>query len=240
MRKKTVVLVHGRHVQTKGWETLVWGDGELIGTAPLGLSLALKHDATLILGTGASEKDGVKECELTYNLIKNNFERLGDFPEFHHYWKWNYKFHEMEYEQSDREKLFSKILEEVHLDSESVDTVTEIKNAIEFAKSVRATELIQVTSPFHAARCMSISAKLLEDGFDFGQIIPMVVSSRSSTQDCRAGTTVIMEHPHRGDDAMINSSIMPHQVFPRMFKLPPSKRIELFEEVAALLAKQGV
>ncbi len=237
---KTCVLVHGRHMETEGWEKLVWGDGPMIGAAPFGLYLALQKGARLVFGTGASEKDGLKECAYTRRFLESNLERLRDFPEFlKKYWRWDDTIHGMVYDQDERARVFSDVLNAAHLDIESVDTASEVKNAVAFAKSIRATELIQVSSPFHVERCAKVSAELLEDGFDFGDVIPMTASSKSSTEKCRASTTVILEHPHRGDDPMIASSLAPHQVFPRMFRLSPKERMEFFRETDKRLTALG-
>jgi hypothetical protein len=234
---KTVVLVHGRHcgMATEEWETLVFGSDKQIGTAPLGLHLALKYDARLIFGSGGSMRDGLNECEFTQKFLLDNVKRLVAFPEFA-YMRTTpphlSALHEL--------AAMRVVVANAHLDKEGVDTITEVKNAVRHACSLGATELIQVTSPFHAARGMSISAKLLEDGFDFGDVVPMVVSAKSSTAKCRAATTVILEHPHRGDDPMIASPLAPHEIFPRMFKLFPPARMEFFMETNNRLKELGV
>lgn len=237
---KTVVLCHGRHVDTVGWKTLVWGEEDKIGTAPLAFHLAMEKGAQLVFGTGASERDGLKECAFTRKYLLDNLDEVIAFPEFAKYARWDYVLHAMQYMADERRALFEPVINGAHLDTESTDTVTEVKNAVAYAKSLGATELIQVTSPFHAARCMSISAKLLEDGFDFGGVVPMVVSAKSSTSTCQAATTVILEHPHRGDDPMVGSPLMPHQVFPRMFRLPPPARMQFFADTSDRLKELGV
>lgn len=237
---KTVVLCHGRHVDTVDWETLVWGEGDKIGTAPLALYLAFQKQAQLVFGTGASEKDGLKECAFTQKYLLDNLTNIIAFPEFVDCDAWGYALHVTKYPAHEREALFKPLIDAAHLDFESTDTVSEVKNALKLAQELGADELIQVTSPFHAARCMSISARLLEDGYDFGGVIPMVVSAKSSTSTCRAATTVILEHPHRGDDPMVASPLMPYQVFPRMFRLTPSARMQFFADTSDRLKTLGV
>ena len=231
MNMKSLVLVHGRHLQTQGWEKLVWGDGPAIGAGPLGISIALQKGAQLVFGTGASEKDGLKECAYTEDYLMRNIPSLKVFTEFKDY---------LGTDGYEMKSIILGRLGKAHLDFASTDTVSEVKNAVLYAKLVGARELITVTSPFHYARCASIVGRLLEDGFDFGNVLPMVVSARSSTETCRAATTVILEHPHRGDDPMVKSPLAPHEVFPRMFKLPPDERMKFFEGVAASLATKGV
>ena len=228
---KTVVLIHGRHLQTRGWETLVWGDGSIIGAGPLGINIALEKGAQLIFGTGASEKDGLKECAYTRDFLMRNIPHLKIFPEFSDFYYFSPTM--MYFEIGD-------LLGKAHLDSASTDTVSEVKNAVIYAQENGAKELITVTSPFHYARCASVVGRLLEDGFDFGNVVPMVVSGKSSTAECRASTTVILEHPHRGDDPMVDSPVAPHQVFPRMFKLPPQERMQFFADESDRLTQKGV
>ncbi len=228
MAEKTVVLVHGRHVDTVGWETLVWGDGERIGTGPLGLLIAMKKGAQLVFGTGASEKDGLKECEYTATFLRGRLGLLNQFPEFAGY---------RQYDPYQLEAIFRPILREAHLDTASKNTDQEVQNVVAFARSIGATEIIAVTSPGHNARCGNTAAVLDEKReCDFSGLGYMVRAARSSTPEFCAGHTVIFEHPHRGDDPMIRSPLMPHEVFPLLFKVPPSERMELFGRIKDLIS----
>lgn len=227
MAEKTVVLVHGRHVETVGWKTLVWGDGERIGTGPLGLLIAMKKDAQLVFGTGASEKDGLKECAYTAAFLRSRLGSLGQFPEFAEY---------RHYDPYELEALFKPLLRAAHLDTDSKNTDQEVRNTVAFARSVGATEIIAVTSPGHYARCANVPALLDEKGeCDFSGLGYMVQAARSSTSGYRASHTVILEHPHRGDDPMIGAPLMPHEVFPLLFKVPVEERMELLESIRNLI-----
>ena len=62
---KTAILIHGRHLQTNGWEDIMWGDpaNGRLGQIPKALELVNDMQADLIYwGTGASERNGGKEC----------------------------------------------------------------------------------------------------------------------------------------------------------------------------------
>lgn len=230
MENQTLILVHGRHLQTQDWETLVWGSGNRIGSAPLGLYLAVSMNGQLFFGTGASEKDGVPECVYTHRFLGDNLSRLTQFPEFLGFGVLGPEW---------LREVLTPRLEEAHLDAESRNTYEEIRNAIGLARTVGADQIVQVTSPGHVARCANTTAMLIENS-NLNDIRFMVVSSRSSTEGFCAAHTVVFEHPHRGDDPMISAELMPHQVFPRIFRLSPERRRVLFSNLDTLLMKEGV
>lgn len=227
---KKIVLCHGRHLGTVGWETLVWGDGEKIGTAPFALYLAVREQAELVFGTGASELDGVKECVFTRDYLLARIAEVTQFPEFAAYRA------DGAYE---RAALLGPVVQNAHLDTESMNTDQEVLCALEYAKLTGASELLQVTSTFHAPRCIQAIAKLADSGYDFGGVLAKVLFARSSTATCNAATTVILEYPHRGDDQMLDAPLKPHQIFPRMFKLQPLERIQFLLDTDSRLVALG-
>ena len=82
--KKAALLVHGRHLEAKGWSSIVFGDfegkEESLGQLTLGLEMARAMQIELlVLGTGASEKDGLKESEYT---LHEALKRAGFLVEF--------------------------------------------------------------------------------------------------------------------------------------------------------------
>lgn len=187
-----LVVVHGRHLETKKWEELVWGKEGVMGTVPLGLYLALKKGAKhLVLGTGASEKDGVKECEYTLSFLRSHLKELGSFPLFAGI---------DEADVSKLAELLSHNRDWVVLDKEAQNTVDEIKNSLALCARVGAVELIHVTSPAHVARCSNLIGQLTESGSAPLGVTPLLVSAHSSTDKYCAANTVVFEHPHRGDD----------------------------------------
>jgi hypothetical protein len=79
---KTAILIHGEHVQAHDWEHIVWGNPTqgVYGKVPKGLIEGLRWDADLLIfGTGASEKDGLKEGAFTLAYTQ---EHIGEIPEF--------------------------------------------------------------------------------------------------------------------------------------------------------------
>src|SRR6185503_2104967 len=79
---RTAVLVHGQHVLSKEWETVMWGNPQkgIYGRIAAGLREALRFDAEVIFfGTGASEKDGMKEGALSLLLAQKHITEMPEF-----------------------------------------------------------------------------------------------------------------------------------------------------------------
>jgi hypothetical protein len=70
---KTAILIHGCHLQAEEWENIVWRNPRvgILGRIPRGIQLAIQEKADLIFwGTGASEKDGLKEAEDVFRQLR--------------------------------------------------------------------------------------------------------------------------------------------------------------------------
>ncbi|CAM9781778.1 unnamed protein product, partial [Ectocarpus sp. 8 AP-2014] len=82
--RKTGVLIHGCHLGAKRWRSIMWGDEQQqrLGRLPHGARLAWEESAcVVVLGTGASERDGVLEGRYALEYLKENWEKLGEFRE---------------------------------------------------------------------------------------------------------------------------------------------------------------
>ncbi len=76
------VLIHGLHLQANGWEKLVWGDlqNNILGNVPKGIKLAIENNVDLVyFGSGASEKEGKKESEVTLERANSGASELATF-----------------------------------------------------------------------------------------------------------------------------------------------------------------
>jgi len=67
--KPVGILVHGCHLEATGWNKILFNDKDgRLGRVPIAIEEAIDKQARLIFwGTGASEKNGVKESEYTFN-----------------------------------------------------------------------------------------------------------------------------------------------------------------------------
>lgn len=81
---KTGILVHGYNLNAENWMDVAWGRPlDQLGRVPRAVLLAAQMDVDImVFGTGASQRDGVKEGEWTIRYLMDHFEKLSDFSCF--------------------------------------------------------------------------------------------------------------------------------------------------------------
>ena len=177
------VLIHGRHLDTKMWEHIIWGDPKrgVLGQVPKGLQVATREGARLIFwGTGASEKDGVKESRYTFDYA---VAHAGELPEYMGF---------------DAYEIAAMLGEVSYIDEETQNTAQEVTMAAKLCNERGITRLILVSAPTHIARCLMEAEKLRAAGL-LGKLEVMAVASDVSFANSEPGNVVIIEPPHRGD-----------------------------------------
>jgi hypothetical protein len=185
----TAVLIHGCHLQAEGWEEIVWGNpiqGRL-GRVPYGLEKAEEFDAQMIIfGTGASEKDGLKEGQYTFNYA---LAHLSDYA----------------LERSGPPHIATDVgawLKKIaRLELSSQNTLEEVRNAAKMANDAGIKRLILVSSPEHIMRCHQAALKVLAAEPAFTHFLDELYVCASHTHFAGAivDDVVIIEPPHRGD-----------------------------------------
>jgi hypothetical protein len=219
------VHVFGRHVDAKDWPKHQIGDPETkrLGALGKGLLLALECDTPwLTIGTGASEKDGLKESEYTkkYGLTH---------PELY---LWHPGF------QRFNPNYIRETLQGAHCDTASKNTRQEIEALQQFYLALDLKHLVAVTCPTHASRCAkelwdTLNGQDCANAFklQFMLIMADVPFTGSLPRD-----VVIIEPPHRGDD---NSPPF-YKLIPRIFKLSAEAKHRFFCQLESLLNQYGV
>lgn len=186
MNKKTAVLIHGLHLQANEWERLVWGDlkNSIIGNIPRGIKLAIENNADLIyFGSGASEKNGKKESEVTLESAKSRLEELASYVDME--------------EQALQEILDKKS----YCDTVAKDTKEEINNFLDLCLEKNITNVIFVPFASQAPIAMRrVLAAVLENPkyFKFKDSF-QVIPSDTRYKDVTMNDIVIFTPPHRGD-----------------------------------------
>lgn len=216
------VAVHcfGRHIEAIGWEHHMWlaPDGKL-GQVPTALLIALKKGASILsIGTGASEKHGIKEARWTRQYARVHLDELKQHPFFH-----DADFDRMEH-----------LLETAFTEVKSQNTVEEIKFV--FAEYARrsVTDIFAVTNPSHGPRCRrDIDVHVIDQQL---RLNTCIVTSETPFDGALIGDTVIMEPPHRGDD----TSPPFYKLIPRLFKIPAITKQEFYDQFDNLLKQFGV
>lgn len=207
---KIGVLIHGCHLQAKGWEDIIWGNPQegRLGRVPRALQFLNTDDVGLLYwGTGASEKDGLKESEQTFSFAVTH---AVDLPEF---------------EGLDSYEIEAKLREVSFIDTVTQNTKEEISAASALCKERGIQRLILVSSPTHISRCLLTAEKLRAEG----KLSSLEIFATAS-DTCYAGTVpgdvVIVEPPHRGDRPQVPI----HKAITRANKLGREEKAEEFEQ----------
>ncbi len=182
----TAVLIHGLHLDANGWESLVWGspiDG-VWGNIPRGVELAWRTQAGVIYwGTGASERDGKKECDVMFGRAiagANELARLcNTTPE-----------------------LLTTFLNQRSIrDADAKDTNTEIRACLDKCIEIGVTDVTLVPLASQAPLAVRRGLWLVLEDEKFSQYRHRLSIMPSDTRYVGVGMQdiVIFTPPHRGD-----------------------------------------
>jgi hypothetical protein len=197
---KAGILLHVRHPETVGWETLVWGmpEEDRLGCLPTLVMLLLRESAdepfeVLLVGTTAAKKGGLLDGEYTKKFLLDRFDQLSDFPRL--------------------KKLLAGLnkaqlaalrqrLEDIIITPAIVRTSDEVPMAAKFFTENDVKKVVQVTCASHGPRCLQDQAICREKGLIPKDQLWSVVVDDMCYEDSTAISTLILEVPHRGDDPM--------------------------------------
>lgn len=176
------ILIHGCHLGAVQWGQIVFGDTKHPGRVLTGIEEAIYRNASLVFwGTGASEKEGLKESEYTYT------QALGP------------KLYDIARHVRREPGQLKEYLERVSfIDKETQNTVEEIGAAIRQCRERHITELFLVSSPTHIARCHQEALKQVAESDELSIKI-YAIASRTCFAQSTPGDVTIFEPPHRGD-----------------------------------------
>lgn len=221
--KRFGILMHIRHLETVGWERLVWGvpEEDSIGSLPKVVELLLDEPpcepiVSIVFGCGPSVKDGLSEGEYTRRYLLERLPGLRDFPRFK--------------DRLDDETLrtLRKRLEQTYVTPKIKRSIDEVVFAAEYFAEQGITRVWQVTAASHAPRCVQIQAAARAAG-----LIPKsqqwaVVADDRSFEGADPFSTLILEPPHRGDDPMYGfEPSLPELLRDYQYGLSPEDKREL-------------
>lgn len=201
---KTGILVHGPHLQAKGWERLAWGEPPyLMGRIPKAIQMFYRLGATVLcFGTGASEKNGIKEGEYMWNTLLERKHCLGEFEALEELMRLGGL-------DVTRPALGSPIIyarnqAEVVIDIVSQNTIEELLTAGDAFLKRGVTEIVLISSATHMPRCLRDAQAVYNDHRHHGKYKRLAQNILVAPADtCYEGadymSTVIFEAPHRGD-----------------------------------------
>jgi len=207
-KKRIGVLCHGRHLQTKNWEKLMWGiPPDLLGQLPKTVLVALEEKAEVIVfGTGASERDGKKEAEFIRDYLLEHFFELAEFPSF---------------QGIDLEKARKRIERISMLELYSQNTAEEVRFAGQIFKKAGMERIILVSSFTHISRCLRDAYVAFSRDENLKHFTKNLWATPSQTGWADASEVVIIEPPHRGDKPVRNFILfLLNALFKRIYQFP--------------------
>lgn len=227
---KTAVLIHGCHLQAEKWDTIVFGTPELPGRIPTGIRYAWQVEADMIYwGTGASERDGVKEAEATFQYALSRWDQLARFCG-----------------AIDESEFFDWLSRVSYRDIVSQNTHQEIGRCLSECFRRKIDQLVLVSSPTHLPRCLVEACGVAASNIAYQAYLyeGRILALPSAT--CFAGAVprdvTVLEPPHRGDLPKPEPDLYPNVLAKRMFGLmrDTGKYFEFLREWSTLLRRYGV
>lgn len=220
---KTAILIHGCHLLAKDWDKIVWGDPRngIFGRASKGINITICEKPEVVYwGTGASEKNGVKESEYTLSYAITRARELSYF-----------------------ENRTAKVIEEAlrkisFVDTESQNTKEEVSKCMEMCKERRIEKLILVSSPDHIGRCFSYANDLRSEKWEtYKGLQVSAIASDVRFFESMPGDVLYVEPSHRGDRSGISlHKTLRLAMFAR--KLPDKQALQFNEELVSFLEEQ--
>lgn len=186
MEKKTAVLIHGLHLQANDWEKIVFGDLDknIFGNVPRGLEIALENNTELVyIGSGASDKDGLKECE--YALLETK-KRIPEYAK-------RFNINDLE--------ISSLLDEKTYLDTKAKDTKEEIDNFLKLCLEKQIDELYFIPVAGQAPIAARRISKAIVENPQYAKYLHSYFICPSDTKyaNLMMDDIVIFTPPHRGD-----------------------------------------
>lgn len=182
-RTKTLVLAHGHHRGSPGWEEVVWGGPRGPGRLPVAAEAALRLGASaLILGSGLCASDGSVESEVSLALLQ---DRLASTP---------LALHPQIQAAGSARGWVDAI---ARPDRDSKTTREEIRAALRICREEDFGLLALCSSSSHLPRCLRDAAAEAEIQGWRGRICGF--ASPAPFPGTSAADTVVLEPPHRPD-----------------------------------------
>lgn len=195
-RGRVGILVHGRHLGTKDWELLVWGESDRgkLGSIPKAcevfVQLGRELEPVVVFGTGASERDGIKESVFTKQFLRDHVARLFEFS----------RLKELSATAGFVAADFVRLADSIICETESLNTLQEVENASEIFLTHGVETIYHVTCSTHAPRCLLSVLQVRAAGKLHGQTWYTVADDMTFSGLPIERSVVVLEEPHRPDD----------------------------------------
>ncbi len=192
-------MLHVYHLETDGWERMVWGDPakDELGTATKFveclLDVPVDDETVAVVYSGPSERDGLGEGAYTKRCLLDRLEQLADFPRL------KQKLDQLsaaEYE------CFVGRLQGIVLGPVIKNTLAEVESAGEYFNHCHADKVFQIAAATHAPRCLRDQAAVrVRGGIDKRQQWFMVAAD-GNYKGYTPDDIIIAEPLHRTDNPL--------------------------------------
>lgn len=194
--KKTIVLIHGFHLDADDWLQIVWGDptNGIYGRIPRGIQVARGYgDVVLRLGSGGSMRNGAYEAHWALEILldrRTEIPELAALPSGGRGW----------------------LLQVGDLEETAKNTAEEVAGAFEACVRQDAKRLVLVSSPTHISRCLN-EAERLRGQLEYRHIEVLATASDVSYTGYSPDDVVVVEPPHRCDLPQVSFHKNAKQIF---------------------------
>lgn len=235
---KTGILAHVYHLETKGWEQLVWGDSsqDLLGTLPTLAWLVLTAPVdqpieAITIGCGPSRKEGMSEAEYTKQFLIDRLEHLRDFSRLRPL---------LDNLSTAERQHFAQCMQQIIPMQLIARTRDEIAVAASMFADRNTQKVIQVCVASHAPRCVQVQATARLEGAIPKDQQWSVVASDTCFSGAAPADTLVLEPPHRGDDPMLDFRPTLAQTIKPLLYAPPDQKKELIRHIYAHAQHKGL
>ena len=229
------ILVHARHLQTIGWDDLMWGrpnQGER-GCLPMVTDIILQEPkdepfSCIVIGCGPSARNGMSESEFIKDYFLKRLPELKTAPMF-----------AKRLEGGVYDALVARISDVVVTDY-SRDTNGEIAEAARIFSEHNVTKVVQVASINHAPRCIRSQSEARASGSIPPEQLWSAIADDMPFAGETPGSTTIFEPPHRGDDPLLGFEPKMTEVFKSyQYNLAPEHKKELIRRIDDYMRKHS-
>ncbi len=196
---KTGILLHVYHLDTTGWEELVWGRPEQneLGTAAKFaeclLDIPVGHEVSSIIYCGPSEKDGLTEAAFAKKYLLHRIDDLAAFPRLKRKID---RLSSVEYE------TFVGRLHDLVVGPLIKNTTEELNAAATYFADKQVDVVIQIAAATHAPRCLREQISARYHGLVDKNQQWFVAASDVNYEGVDPDDVVIAEPMHRHDNPL--------------------------------------
>jgi hypothetical protein len=234
--KQTGILLHVRHIDTEGWERLMWGEpaADRFGYLPMLVWLLLNEPRdepvtkVLIGRTIGCEKDGLNDAAYTKRFFVERFDQLREFP----------RLAQRLRALSDTEtQRLRKRIENIEEMPELRNTMDEVTVGAKIFAERGIDKVVQLTAANHAPRCIQAQSQARAEGVIAREQIWSVVADDTCFEGANPLTTLILEPPHRGDDPMLGVKPSAPEVLRSYLHLSGTAQLQFVKEAQKLIVR---